>query len=109
MIRAGNGAGNFLYSKVWLTQVYPLVMVVYGLGILPLIRELYTAYPSVTQPWYADSAGLGGTFKGIRSHIDNLIVRGHPRGYFPDITKSILVMSPWNIPRAEAFFWGYGL
>ena len=37
------------------------------------------------------------------------MVRGSPRGYFPEPTKSILVVSPWNIPHAEAFFRGYGI
>ena len=27
----------------------------------------------------------------------------------PDTTKSIFVVSPWNVPQAEAFFMGYGL
>ena len=32
------------------------------------------------------------------------MVQGTPRGYFPEPTKSILVVSPWNVPQAEAFF-----
>ena len=53
--------------------------------------------------------GGGGTFGGIRRHIDELIVRGPPRYYFPEPTKSILVVSPRNAPQAEAFFRGYRL
>ena len=37
------------------------------------------------------------------------MVKGPPRGYFPEPTKSILVMSPRNFPLAEAFFQGYVL
>ena len=37
------------------------------------------------------------------------MVRGAPQGYFPDPSKSILVVYPRNILRAEAFFQGYGL
>ena len=37
------------------------------------------------------------------------MVRGNPRDYLPETTKSVLVVSPWNVPRAEAFFRGYGL
>ena len=54
VIRTGDGAGHFLYSKEEVTQGDPLAMVEYGLGILPLIYELRTDHPSVTQPWYAD-------------------------------------------------------
>ena len=81
-------------------------MVAYGLEILPLIRKLWKAHPRVTQPWYADDAGAGGTFGGIQRYLENLVLRGTPRGYFPEPTNSILVVSPQNIPRVEAFFRG---
>ena len=68
-------------------------MVAYGLGITPL-----------TQLWYGDESGAGGTFGGIRQHLDNLMVRGPPQGYFPYLTNSILGMSPRNVLQAEAFF-----
>ena len=37
------------------------------------------------------------------------MVRGLPRGYFTKPTKSILVVSPWNVSWVEALFCGYGL
>ena len=37
------------------------------------------------------------------------MVRGFLHGYSPEPTKSILVVSPWNAPQAEAFFRGYEL
>ena len=84
-------------------------MISYSLGILPLIQDLQMDHPDVTQPCYADDDGAGGTFSGIGRHLDNLMVRGPPRGYFTEPNKSILVMSPWNSPRSESFFQGYGL
>ena len=41
--------------------------------------------------------------------MDDLMVRGPLWGYFPEPTKSILVVSTQNVPRGEAFFWGYSL
>ena len=37
------------------------------------------------------------------------MVREPPRGYFLETTKSILIVSSQNIPRAETFFTGYRL
>ena len=84
-------------------------MVVYGLGILPPIRDLRKSHPKVTQTWYSDGIDAGGTFTGIQRHLDNFLLQGPLRGYFPESTKSILVLSPQNVPQAEAFLRGYGI
>ena len=47
----GDGSGHFLYSKEGVTQEDPLAMIAYGIGVLPLIRELWSAHPRVIQPW----------------------------------------------------------
>ena len=70
---------------------------------------MWKFHPGVNQSWYADDAGAGSTFDEIRRHLDDLMVREPPHSYFPDPTKSILVMSHRNVPRAEAFFVGYRL
>ena len=67
------------------------------------------AHPRVTQPWYADDAGAGGTFAEVQAHFQDLQVRGPARGYFPEPTKSILVMTPGNVARAEEYFRGMGI
>ena len=109
VIRAGNVTGHFLFSKELVTQGDPLAMVVYGLGMFPLIRELQKEYPGVTQPWYVDDSGVSGTLGGIRRNLDDLMVRGPPRSYLPYLTKSILVVYPWKVLRAEAVFGGCGI
>ena len=58
-------------------------MVEYGLGILPLVRELRQAHPGATQPWYADDTGEDGTFEGIWRHLDDLMVIGPPAILLP--------------------------
>ena len=80
VIRAGDGMGHFLFSKEGVTQRYPLAILEYGLGILPLIQELLKAHPDFTQPWYADESELGGIFEGIWRHLYNLMVIGSPHG-----------------------------
>ena len=87
-----------------MTQVYPLELLAYGLGILLLIQDLSTAHPSVTQLWYADYSGTGVTFTDIQRQVDNLMVQGSLHDYLPYPTKSILVVSPQKVPWAEVFF-----
>ena len=109
VISTGDRMVHFLFSKEGVTQEDPLAMVAYLLVILPLIRELRQSHPGVTPPCCTDDAGEGGTFKGIRQHLDKLMVIGAPQGYFLETTKRILVMSTRNVLQVKAFLWGYGL
>ena len=84
-------------------------MIAYGIGVLPLILELREAHPRVTQPWYADDAGAGGTFSEVQAHFQDLQVQGPAQGYYPDPTKIILVVTPGNVARAKEHFCGLGI
>ena len=84
-------------------------MIEYGIGVLPLIWELRDAHPRVTQPWYADDAGAGGTFQQVQAYFRDLQARGPARGYYPEPTNSILVVAPGNVARAEDHFRGLGI
>ena len=57
------GSGHFLHSKEGGTQGDNLDINAYGIGVLPLIRELQDIHPRVTQPWYYDDAEIGGQFQ----------------------------------------------
>ena len=84
-------------------------MIAYGIGFLPLIRELQEATPQVTHPWYENNAGAGGTFHHTLVQLWYMQARGLPRGYFPEPTNSTLVVAPRNVARVEEFFLGMGL
>ena len=109
MIREGDRKSHFLHIKEGVTHGDPLNMIKYGLGILPLIRDLWTAHPGSTETYYGDYAGAGGTFEGILQHLDDLMLGGPPWDYFPETTKRSLVMSPRNVSHTEALFSAYGL
>ena len=96
-----DGSGQFLHSKEGVTQGEPLAMIAYGIGFLPLIREIREENPRNTQPWYVVDAGAGGAFNHILAHLQDIQARYPPRGYSPDPTKSILVVSPRNVPGVE--------
>ena len=104
-----DGSVHFLHSKEGMTQGDPLAMITYGIGVLPLIRVLRTDHPQVSQPWYADDAGAGGKFGVVMPHFRDLQLKGPAQGYFSEPTKSILVVSVQNLPRATEFFRGMGV
>jgi hypothetical protein len=72
MIRGNTGVAAFAFSKEGVAQGDPLAMVVYGLGILPLILQLKEEFPSVSQQWYAGDAGAGAKFADIRRQFTRL-------------------------------------
>ena len=74
-----DGSVHFFHSKEGMIQRYPLAMIAYGIGVLPLIRDIQDAHPRVTQPWYADDVGAGGDFGQILARFWDLQVRGPPR------------------------------
>ena len=76
-------------------------MITYGIGVLPIIQELWGAHPRVTQPWCADDTGAGGKSRKLLTHFKGLQVRGPLRGYFLEPTKIILVVAPRNVTRVE--------
>ena len=45
----------------------------------------------------------------IFAHLWDLQARSPPRGYFLEPTKSIFVVAPRNVARAEDFFHGTGI
>ena len=81
----------------------PLAIIAYGIGILPLIKNMKRAISDVTQPWYADYAGALDTFARLENYFDSLIRQGPGQGYHPDPTKSVLSVLPENIEAGKMF------
>ena len=79
-------------------------MIIYGVGMLPLTRSLKRQILDCLQPWYADDAAAGGKFDAIGRYYNLLCAEGSGRGYFPEPTKSILVVKPQMVERAKAQF-----
>jgi hypothetical protein len=79
-------------------------MFAYGLGILPLIRKLKAEFTNVNQPWYADDAGASGNYQSIRYFFQRLQEIVPNFGYYPEPTKSILVMGKHNFDKVKSAF-----
>ena len=86
-----------------MTQGYPLAMIVYRVGILPLIKNLKQGIPDVTQTWYVDDAIALGTFAILEIYFDSLTRQGPGRGYYTEPSKSVLIVRPENIEAGKEF------
>ena len=94
---------NILHVRECVTQVDPLDMVAYMIGIIPLIKRLKLVYPNVMQPWYSDNSGVLGTFNHLEKYFKELKHNGPAREYFPEPTKIILAVHPQNLKVGEIF------
>ena len=72
---------SFLHSRKGVSQGYPLAMVAYGIGILPMIKNLQSEFPDATHPCCADDAGALGTFGNIELYFNLLKRFGPGHGY----------------------------
>ena len=86
-----NGTAISLHNREGVPKGGPLAIVTYGIGVLPLIKQMKTAYLDVIQTWYDDNLGALGTYKNIRLYFISLkqFFPGH--GYSPKPSKSVLI------------------
>ena len=68
-----------LHSREGVTQLYPLAMVAYVIGVLQLTKRPKAAYPDVTQHWYTDNAGAIYMFDNMELYF-NLVNATARRG-----------------------------
>ena len=86
-----------------MTQGYPLAMITYGIGILRLINNIKQEIPDSNQHWYADDAGALGMFTRIDTYFNLLTHQGPGRGYYPEPSKSVLILHPENLEAGKEF------
>ena len=97
------GSSTYLYSKEGVTQGDPLSMFMYAIGTLPLIRSLNDP-GHWTQLWYADDASASGALPKLRNWFNQLCSYGPSFGYYPEPTKSFVVVSErWKSDAAAVF------
>ena len=103
VLRNMNGTASIIHSREGMTQGGPLAMIVYGIGILPLIKNLKREIPDVTHPWYAEDAGALGTFARLETYFDSLTRQVLGPGYHSYPTKSVLIVRPDNLEAVKMF------
>lgn len=96
--------GETLLSQEGTTQGDPLAMAMYAIGILPLIHRLKGE--SVKQVWYADDATAGAQLAQLRDWWDRLVEHGPDYGYYPNASKTWIVVKEDKVDAAVAAFQG---
>ena len=94
--------GESITSSEGTTQGDPLAMAMYALGTLPLIRE--AAEANTIQAWYADDSTAASNLQRLRQWWAILVARGPAYGYYPNASKSVLLVKPRVLELAQELF-----
>ena len=97
------GADEVIYSREGTTQGDPLAMFFYGVSLLPLIRKLEDP-KNVFQSWYADDSAALAKLKKLEIWLKNFLGEGPAFGYFPEPSKSFLIVDKQYAEEAHHIF-----
>ena len=96
--------GEMLLSREGTTQGDPLAMAMFALASVPLIQKVETM--GAKQAWFADDAASGGRLVRLRVWWDRLNTHGPVYGYFPNCSKTNLVVKAQYVEKARSVFQG---
>ena len=89
--------------KEGVAQGGPIAIIAYGIVILPPINNLKRQIPDVTQTWYADDTGALCTFVIIDTCYYSLTRQVPGSGYYPEPSKSLVIVHPDNLEAGKYF------
>ena len=96
--------GETLLSQEGTTQGDPLAMAMYAIAVNPLIYRLKC--DTTKQIWFADDATAGGKLRNLREWWDCLTNAGPDYGYFPNASKTWLIVKEGYNDEAISTFEG---
>ena len=94
--------GRTLLSNEGTTQGDPLAMVMFGLATVPMIERLKSA--NTVQCWFADDGAAGGRLRHLWQWWEGLAKIGPQYGYYPNESKTHLVVKPQKEQEARKVF-----
>ena len=97
------GSGE-IASTEGTTQGDPLAMAMYALAITPLIHQLNSRCSGVQQAWFADDATGASTCTNLKSWWNELSTQGPAFGYYPNRSKTYLVIKQEHETSARQLF-----
>ena len=102
---------DYIFSNEGCTQGDVTAMAIYALGIRPLIDNLREAvdHAKCKQSWYADDSSAGGQLTEMKTWWDQLRTMGPKYGYYPQASKTILIVKERFEAKAKAIFGKSGI
>ena len=82
-------------------------MAMYAIAITPLIHRLEDR--ATKQVWFADDATPGGSLNHLKAWWDRILAIGPDYGYYPNASKTWLIVKEANLEEATALFQGTGV
>ena len=96
--------GVELKSTEGTTQGDPIAMALYGLSLLPLTSHLKSESNQINQVTYADDLTGAGKIRFLKAWWDVLYQAGPNIGYYPNPSKSWLIVKPKYEEYAKSVF-----
>ena len=91
---------EIIHSREEVTQGDPFPMIAYVILLLPMIQILRKEFPDIFQPWYADDGAGMAPIPRLFLLYNHLRAIGSKYRYYPDASKSILIVEHKGVARA---------
>ena len=91
LLRQPGGLPFTILIQEGVTQGDPILMVLYGITLVPLAEELRAADLGILYPFYADDAAFDGLTRRSAQLLKLLMKRGPDWGYFPEPSNSLFI------------------
>ena len=82
-----------ILSQERVTQIDPILMVLYGITFVPLAEELRAADPGFLSPFYVDDAAFDSSTQRSAQLLNMLMERELLQRYFPETAKSLFILN----------------